>query len=143
MTLTNKFRGQYIEVHPVGLFHLKFKKTGHHYTWNKAKTYVNNILFGKMWNNVQGDEIVINHSTKDVCNLKYLSCTLFSSESANKVVGIINDSKNVARLVLNGDCTERIDCSPIENPHVLKSMDDLKKIIKGPSKPIWITNSRP
>ena len=48
-TLTSKFRGKYLQVIPHGTAHLKFTKTGYHYTWKKVTTTVHNIIVGKLW----------------------------------------------------------------------------------------------
>jgi len=135
--ITNKFRGQYIEIQPIGTFHLEFSNSGHYYTWNKAKSYVNNILFGKLWTNIQGDETIINHITKDTCNLKYWPCNFFSTDSVNKVTGIIKDSNKIARYVLDGVCTEKLEYAPVVNSQTVKNVDDIKKFNQGQFKLIW------
>jgi len=48
-TPTSKFRGKYLQVIPHGTAHLKFNKTGYHYTWKKVTTTVHNIIVGKLW----------------------------------------------------------------------------------------------
>ena len=140
---TNKFRGQYMEIQPNGTFHLEFKNTGNHYTWNKAKTCVNNILIGKMWSNVQGEETLVNHKTKDVCLLKYMPCGMFSNDSVNKVVGVIKDSSHVAKYVLEGVCTDMLEFSVVKNPQVVKCIEDIKKLSKGTPQFLWKRNPQP
>ena len=141
--ITNKFRGQYIEIQPIGTFHLEFKNSGHYYTWNKAKSYVNNILIGKMWTNIQGNETIKNHMTNDVCNLKYWPCSFYSTDSVNKVTGVIKDSNSVARFVLEGVCTEKLEYGLVLNPQVIKNTDEIKRLTKGPSQIIWKRYQRP
>ena len=40
--------GKYLEVEPLGITHLKFSKSGNHYSWRKVKTVVHNIVIGKL-----------------------------------------------------------------------------------------------
>ena len=143
LKIANKFRGQYIEIQPNGMFHLEFKNNGHHYTWGKAKNYMNNILIGKMFANVQGEETILNHNTNDVCNLKYWPCTMFSTDSINKVTGLIKDSKNVTKYTIEGVCTDKLDYTPVTNAEIVKSHDDIKKLNKGSSKPLWQRFEKP
>lgn len=49
VTLASKFRGKYLSITPIGTCHLKFHRTGHHYTWNKVTITVHNIIVGKLW----------------------------------------------------------------------------------------------
>ena len=68
--MSSKFRGQYLQIIPMGTSHLEFKKTGNHYTWRKITTFVRNIIVGKLWIDNVGEMDIINHKTKDVCHLK-------------------------------------------------------------------------
>ena len=45
---------------------------------------------------------IINHTTKDVCKLKYFPYSYFSKDPPHKVTGVITDSSNQARYVLTG-----------------------------------------
>lgn len=45
---------------------------------------------------------IINHTTKDVCKLKYFPYSYFSSDSAHKVTGVITDVDQKPRWVLSG-----------------------------------------
>ena len=46
---TSKFRGKYLQIIPLGVAHLKFTRSGNHYTWRKVNTTVQNIIVGKLW----------------------------------------------------------------------------------------------
>ena len=48
-SLASKFRGKYLQVIPHGTAHLKFNRTGNHYSWKKVTTTVHNIIVGKLW----------------------------------------------------------------------------------------------
>ncbi|RNA08157.1 oxysterol-binding 1 isoform X4 [Brachionus plicatilis] len=134
LTVSSKFRGQYLQVIPLGTTHLEFKKTGHHYTYRKIATFVRNIIVGKLWIDNVGEMDIINHKTKDVCHLKYFAYSYFSRDPPRKVTGIITDSNNVARYVLNGTWTEQIEGAPVLNPQVVTQQTQLNT---GKSKILW------
>ena len=133
-TMSSKFRGQYLQIIPLGTSHLEFKKTGNHYTWRKVATFVRNIIVGKLWIDNVGEMDIVNHKTKDVCHLKYFPYSYFSREPPRKVTGIITDSNNVARYVLNGTWTEKIEGAPVLNPQVVTEQTQLNT---GKSKVLW------
>ena len=60
-TCTSKFRGKYLQVIPHGVAHLKFNKSGNHYTWKKVTTTVHNIIVGKLWIDQVRSEIFVCH----------------------------------------------------------------------------------
>lgn len=134
-TMSSKFRGQYLQVVPLGTSHLEFKKSGHHYTWRKVSTFVRNIIVGKLWIDNVGEMDIINHKTKDVCHLKYFPYSYFSREPPRKVTGIITDANNVARYVLNGTWTEQIEGAPVLNPQVVTTSST--QLTTGKSKILW------
>ncbi|UJR15925.1 hypothetical protein I4U23_002845 [Adineta vaga] len=115
-TMGSKFRGQYLSVTPLGYSHLIFKNTGNHITWKKVTTLVNNIIVGKLWIDNVGEMDIINHTTKDVCKLKYFQYSYFSKDVPHKVTGVITDSNSQARWVLSGTWTEKIEGGPVESP---------------------------
>jgi hypothetical protein len=45
---------------------------------------------------------IINHTTKDVCKLKYFQYSYFSKDIPRKVTGVITDANSQARWVLSG-----------------------------------------
>lgn len=132
--MSSKFRGQYLQIIPLGTSHLEFKKSGNHYTWRKVSTFVRNIIVGKLWIDNVGEMDIINHRTKDVCHLKYFAYSYFSRDPPRKVTGIITDSNNVARYVLNGTWTEQIEGAPVLNPQVVTEQTQLNT---GASKVLW------
>ncbi|CAF0711571.1 unnamed protein product [Brachionus calyciflorus] len=134
LTVSSKFRGQYLQVIPLGTTHLEFKKSGHHYTWRKIATFVRNIIVGKLWIDNVGEMDIINHKTKDVCHLKYFAYSYFSRDPPRKVTAIITDSNNVARYVLNGTWTEQIEGAPVLNPQVVTQQTQLNT---GKSRVLW------
>ncbi|CAF1157947.1 unnamed protein product [Adineta steineri] len=114
-TMTSKFRGQYLSITPLGHSHLIFKNTGNHFTWRKVTTLVNNIIVGKLWIDNVGEMDIINHTTKDVCKLKYYPYSYFSKDVPRKVTGVVTDVNGQARWVLTGTWTEKIEGGPVES----------------------------
>lgn len=133
-TMSSKFRGQYLQIIPLGTSHLEFKKTGHHYTWRKVATFVRNVIVGKLWIDHVGEMDIINHKTKDVCHLKFFPYSYFTKDPPRKVTGIITDSNNVARYVLNGTWSEQMEGAPVLNPQVVTQQTQLNT---GTSKVLW------
>ncbi|CAF0778440.1 unnamed protein product [Rotaria sordida] len=99
----------------VGYSHLVFKNTGNHFTWKKVTTLVNNIIVGKLWIDNVGEMDIINHTTKDICKLKYFQYSYFSKDVPHKVTGVITDSNSQARWVLSGTWTGKIEGGPVES----------------------------
>ena len=133
-TMNSKFRLQYLQVIPNCTTHLVFKKTGHHYTWTKANTFVHNLVVGKIWCENVGEVNIINHTTKDTCHLKYSPYNYFSSKSANRVHGTITDSNNIAQYVVNGNWNEQFEASVVIEPKEATKNTMLKT---GPTTVIW------
>ena len=45
---------------------------------------------------------IINHTTKDICKLKYFPYSYFSKDIPHKVTGVITDANGKAQWVLAG-----------------------------------------
>ena len=132
--MTSKFRINYLQVIPAGQSHLEFIKSGHHYTWTKVSTYVRNFIVGKLCIDSVGAMEITNHKTKDVCRLNFLSDAYFTKEPTRKITAVITDSNNIARYVLNGIWTDKIEGSPVLNPQVYTEKTELNT---GESKVLW------
>jgi hypothetical protein len=50
---------------------------------------------------------IINHTTNDVCKLKYFPYSYFSKDVPHKVTGVVTDVNGQARWVLTG----KIECN--------------------------------
>ena len=137
ITMTDKFRGNYVEVQTQGTYHLTFNKTGNHYTWCGVKAFANNIFVGQLWINFQGEDIITNHRTNEVCLIKFFPYSYFSQSQANKVIGIVKDSNGLARYFLDGFCTEKLECAAVLNPQHVKSVDEYKKLRTDSPNLLW------
>ncbi|KAI0985698.1 hypothetical protein GJ496_010827 [Pomphorhynchus laevis] len=120
-TMTSKFRGQYLSITPLGYSHLIFPKTGHHYTWKKVTTCVQNIILGKLWIDNVGEMDIVNHVTKDRCHIKFYEYSMFSKDDPRKVAGIITDGVKVARWIINGKWNDFIEAAEVKNPGFITS----------------------
>uniref|UniRef100_A0A182ML83 Oxysterol-binding protein n=1 Tax=Anopheles culicifacies TaxID=139723 RepID=A0A182ML83_9DIPT len=114
-TMTSKFRGKYIQIVPLGYTHVEFPATGNKYTWRKVTTTVHNIIVGKLWVDNHGDmEIFGEGSAKGVkCHLKYLPYSYFTRDTQRRVKGVVMDSSNQVKWVINGTWDTKIEIAPV------------------------------
>ncbi|KAI6175992.1 Oxysterol-binding protein [Aphelenchoides bicaudatus] len=112
-TMTSRFRGKYLSITPTGYTHIKFKNSGNHYTYKKVTTDVNNIIIGKLWLDNHGEMHIKNHTTDDECQLKFHAYSYFSPNNAHKVTGVVKDSEDVARYLLQGFWDKEIEMAKI------------------------------
>lgn len=105
-TMKSSFKGTYLEIHPLGIAHLRFKTSGmqfsnkciktnshssivivrfifplleNHYTWKKVSTIVRNLYIGKIYIEQEGEMDITNHATNEWCHLKFNCGGMFSS----------------------------------------------------------------
>jgi len=112
-TMSSKFRGKYLLVTPLGTAHCKFTKSGNHYTWKKVTTTVNNIIVGKLWIDQSGEMDITNHTTGEVCRLKYHAYSYFSKEKPRRVTGYVTDNQKVTRYVISGFWDQKAECAKV------------------------------
>jgi len=86
--MSSKFRGNSLEIVPLGIAHLKFTESGNHYTWRKVTTIVHNIVLGKLWVDQVGEMVIKNLKTGDTCQLKYHPTTYFGKHPKQVLLGI-------------------------------------------------------
>ncbi|XP_051021134.1 oxysterol-binding protein 2 isoform X6 [Acomys russatus] len=137
ITIASKFRGKYISIMPLGAIHLEFQASGNHYVWRKSTSTVHNIIVGKLWIDQSGDIEIVNHKTKDRCQLKFVPYSYFSKEAARKVTGVVSDSQGKAHYVLSGSWDEQMECSKVV--HSSPSSDGKQKTVYQtlPAKLLW------
>uniref|UniRef100_A0AAG5DT23 Oxysterol-binding protein n=1 Tax=Anopheles atroparvus TaxID=41427 RepID=A0AAG5DT23_ANOAO len=114
-SMTSKFRGKYIQIVPLGYTHVEFLATGNKYTWRKVTTTVHNIIVGKLWVDNHGDmEIFGENNAKGVkCHLKYLPYSYFTRDTQRRVKGVVMDSANQVKWVINGTWDSKIEIAPV------------------------------
>nr|XP_022340468.1 oxysterol-binding protein 1-like isoform X1 [Crassostrea virginica] len=134
-TMGSKFRGKYLQIIPLGIAHLVFKKSGNHYTWRKVTTTVHNIIVGKLWVDNHGEMDITNHKTKDICHLKYAAYSYFSRETPRKVTGVVTDQDGIAKWVLTGTWDKRMEAAKVV--HIDESNRGKPVFETGPHVCIW------
>uniref|UniRef100_A0A3B5A329 Oxysterol-binding protein n=1 Tax=Stegastes partitus TaxID=144197 RepID=A0A3B5A329_9TELE len=113
ITIASKFRGKYLSIMPLGAIHLQFHASGNHYVWRKVTSTVHNIIVGKLWIDQSGDIEIVNHRTKETCQLKFSPYSYFSRDVPRKVTGVVADSGGQAHYILSGTWDEKMESAKI------------------------------
>lgn len=113
ITIASKFRGKYLSIMPLGAIHLHFHASGNHYVWRKVTSTVHNIIVGKLWIDQSGDIEIVNHRTKETCQLKFSPYSYFSRDVPRKVTGVVADSGGQAHYILSGTWDEKMESAKI------------------------------
>ncbi|XP_051279604.1 oxysterol-binding protein 2 isoform X5 [Dicentrarchus labrax] len=113
ITIASKFRGKYLSIMPLGAIHLQFHSSGNHYVWRKVTSTVHNIIVGKLWIDQSGDIEIVNHRTKETCQLKFSPYSYFSRDVPRKVTGVVADSGGQAHYILSGTWDDKIESANI------------------------------
>ncbi|XP_035021612.1 oxysterol-binding protein 2 isoform X1 [Hippoglossus stenolepis] len=113
ITIASKFRGKYLSIMPLGAIHLHFHSSGNHYVWRKVTSTVHNIIVGKLWIDQSGDIEIVNHRTKETCQLKFSPYSYFSRDVPRKVTGVVSDSGGQAHYILSGTWDDKMESAKI------------------------------
>ncbi|XP_024130724.1 oxysterol-binding protein 2 isoform X2 [Oryzias melastigma] len=113
ITIASKFRGKYLSIMPLGAIHLQFHSSGNHYVWRKVTSTVHNIIVGKLWIDQSGDIEIVNHRTKETCQLKFSPYSYFSRDVPRKVTGVVADSSGQAHYILSGTWDDKMESAKI------------------------------
>ncbi|XP_034397081.1 oxysterol-binding protein 2 isoform X1 [Cyclopterus lumpus] len=113
ITIASKFRGKYLSIMPLGAIHLQFHSSGNQYVWRKVTSTVHNIIVGKLWIDQSGDIEIVNHRTKETCQLKFSPYSYFSRDVPRKVTGVVADSGGQAHYILSGTWDDKIESAKI------------------------------
>ncbi|XP_014863392.1 PREDICTED: oxysterol-binding protein 2-like isoform X3 [Poecilia mexicana] len=113
ITIASKFRGKYLSIMPLGAIHLHFHASGNHYVWRKVTSTVHNIIVGRLWIDQSGDIEIINNTTKETCQLKFIPYSYFSRDVPRKVTGVVADSEGQAHYILSGTWDEKMESAKI------------------------------
>ncbi|KAF6212193.1 hypothetical protein GE061_012714 [Apolygus lucorum] len=106
-SLITKFRGQYLQITPVGEVNLKFH-SGRRYIWKKVTTNIRNIIFGKLYVDHEGEMEIKCHTTGFKCKITFILPGFFSGEQ-NKIKGVVTDAKNNTQYHINGGYESRVE----------------------------------
>ncbi|CAH8856852.1 unnamed protein product [Trichobilharzia szidati] len=140
-SMTTKFRGKYLQINPVGTCHLVFRRTGHHYTWQKIPMTVHNIIVGRLWIDNSGEMDIINHNTGEKCHLSYKPYSYFSSEKPRRVTGAVLDKSGAVRYVLNGTWDDSLEYAPVLTARQTRNGKPVLET--GPALLLWQSNPLP
>ncbi|XP_048836635.1 oxysterol-binding protein 2 isoform X2 [Brienomyrus brachyistius] len=113
ITISSKFRGKYLSIMPLGAIHLQFHASGNHYVWHKVTSTVHNIIVGKLWIDQSGDIDIVNHKTKETCQLKFSPYSYFSRDVPRKVTGVVMDTDGQAHYILSGTWDDKMESAKI------------------------------
>lgn len=129
ITIASKFRGKYLSIMPLGAIHLQFHASGNHYVWRKVTSTVHNIIVGKLWIDQSGDIDIVNHRTKETCQLKFSPYSYFSREVPRKVTGVVSDSEGQAHYILSGTWDDRMESAKIQSSRGSSSAEGKQKTV--------------
>ncbi|XP_009319351.1 PREDICTED: oxysterol-binding protein 2-like [Pygoscelis adeliae] len=130
ITIASKFRGKYLSIMPLGTIHLEFHSSGNHYVWRKVTSTVHNIIVGKLWIDQSGEIEIVNHKSKDKCQLKFTPYSYFSRDVPRKVTGVVSDADGKAHYVMSGTWDEKMECSKIvQSSHGSTSTEGKQKTV--------------
>uniref|UniRef100_A0A8B9YY33 Oxysterol-binding protein n=1 Tax=Buteo japonicus TaxID=224669 RepID=A0A8B9YY33_9AVES len=130
ITIASKFRGKYLSIMPLGAIHLEFHSSGNHYVWRKVTSTVHNIIVGKLWIDQSGEIEIVNHKSKDKCQLKFTPYSYFSRDVPRKVTGVVSDADGKAHYVMSGTWDEKMECSKIvQSSHGSTSTEGKQKTV--------------
>jgi len=119
---------------------LKFLNPNYEYSWKRPKTFVNNVILGKMWINIAGEIDITNHQTNDICHVNFYPHSTFSRIPVNKVSAIIKDNSNQAKYFLDGLWTNKIECASVLKESYVMSFENHEKLVLGNSEVLWKRN---
>ncbi|NXE00627.1 OSBP2 protein, partial [Chaetorhynchus papuensis] len=146
ITISSKFRGKYLSIMPLGAIHLEFHSSGNHYVWRKVTSTVHNIIVGKLWIDQSGEIEIVNHKSKDKCQLKFTPYSYFSRDVPRKVTGVVSDADGKAHYVMSGTWDEKMECSKIiHSSHGSTSTEGKQKTVYQTLSPkvLWRKQSWP
>ncbi|VEL41799.1 unnamed protein product [Protopolystoma xenopodis] len=139
--MSSKFRGKYLQINPIGRCHLVFRRTGHHYSWEKIPMTVHNIIVGRLWIDNSGEMDIVNHSTGEKCHLSYKAYSYFSSETPRRVTGAVTDASGAVQYVLNGTWDDHMESAEVvAQGH---SQSGKQMLQTGSSTRLWQRNPLP
>lgn len=121
------FKGQYVEVKPLGGAHVRLKKFNDHFVFFKATTSVNNIIIGKIYVDNHGEMLCENYTTGDKGVLK-LTQRGWGDKGAYEVVGSVKNKMGVEKFKLEGRWDQSLSMTNLES---------------GQKKTIWKRNPMP
>ncbi|KAG5840328.1 hypothetical protein ANANG_G00187640 [Anguilla anguilla] len=93
ITIASKFRGKYLSIMPLGAIHLQFPPQD--------------------LGDLPGDIDIVNHRTKETCQLKFSPYSYFSRDVPRKVTGVVADADGQAHYILSGTWDDKMESAKI------------------------------
>eukprot|EP01135_Chromosphaera_perkinsii_P001089 Nk52_evm39s158 gene=Nk52_evmTU39s158 len=120
VNVKSQFRAKDMLIKQLGSSHVVFPKfNNEHYSWAKANTCIHNLIVGKLWIDHVGDVIITNHTTGDVCSLKFKPYGFFGGV-LGQVEGVITDKNGTSHYKLQGKWTDSMSFCPVAQPDKAK-----------------------
>lgn len=79
----SRFTGQSLELTVLGNVHVVLNEKDDHYTFNRPKLLVHNVIFGKLWIEIVGISTIINRKTSEFSLIEYQKGGWFSNDLFN------------------------------------------------------------
>ncbi|GJJ77937.1 oxysterol-binding protein-related protein 3/6/7 [Entomortierella parvispora] len=102
-----KFWGKSMELIPNGTMHIRFSKSGDHYTIIKPSTWMRNLMAGTKYLEHTGELKVINHTTRESCVLTFKESSFFAG-TKHEVIGQVLTANGVKKRTLQGRWSESL-----------------------------------
>lgn len=92
---------------PNGTMHIRFSKSGDHYTVIKPSTWMRNLMAGTKYLEHTGELKVINHTTRETCVLTFKESSFFAG-TKHEILGHVMTANGVKKRTLQGRWSESL-----------------------------------
>jgi len=108
------FWGNSVDISSIGNNHFWISKTGDHYTWMNPMSCVHNIIFGRLWIEHCGDQIIKSLKTKHTAVVHFKKAGWF--EGINyEVHGEVKDGDGRIRAIISGKWNEYVAITKVDD----------------------------
>eukprot|EP00923_Selenidium_pygospionis_P005721 GHVN01009746.1.p1 GENE.GHVN01009746.1~~GHVN01009746.1.p1 ORF type:complete len:636 (-),score=70.64 GHVN01009746.1:1802-3709(-) len=113
------FNGKSVSVSPQGYCNVYFKKWGEHYYWKKAKSSVNNVIFGNMWIEHHGKIEIQKNGAKERCILELLHSGSKEDGDYQRIEGVLICSEESEKYTLDGSWGKGLSAVSMDGERIL------------------------
>ncbi|KAF7459291.1 oxysterol-binding protein [Cryptosporidium felis] len=103
----SRFSGQSLELSILGNVNITLNENNDHYTFNRPKLLIHNIIFGKVWIEIIGVSTIINHSTSEFSLIEYQKSGWFGSDLFN-IKGLVFNKDGIPVYKIGGKWDTKI-----------------------------------
>ena len=102
------------------------------------------IIVGKMWVDMSGEQVLREHKTGVTCIMKYFPYSYWSKDYQRKVMGVVLDARNKPRYMLSGHWDEGVEVCQVLGADVpaLRPQADLNASASTASASVGSGSSR-